>query len=204
MTPNEDAVVLPIAGDSLLVGALLMRVVAQLDDEILSTSAPSAQCATIADLRALSPAETWRLGSMRKSCLSLLIDTRQLAENLRALHRITEEAALLAYFIRHGASCPMLHGLFHVSHHVVARQRRRLGIRLGQGRPALPDKPTRDAIHRYWADIGRSEADVRQRLVQLHQQFSVYPLVVLHAVIHEFDIPRQSSRPHRSHYVAPN
>jgi len=190
MTPTEDGVVLPIAGDSLLVGALLLRVVAQLDDGSVSTAVPSAQCATIADLRALSPAETWRLGNMRKSCLSLLIDTRQLAENLRALHRITEEAALMAYFIRHGASCPMLHGLFHVSHHVVARQRRRLGIRLGQGRPALPDKVMRDAIHTCWADICRAEADPRRRLVQLHQQFSVYPLVALHRVIHEFDPTR--------------
>ena len=190
MTPTEDAVVLPIAGDSLLVGALLLRVVAQLDDGSVSTAVPSAQCATIADLRALSPAETWRLGSMRKSCLSLLIDTRQLAENLRALHRITEEAALLAYFVRHGASCPMLHGLFHVSHHVIARQRRRLGIRLGQGRPALPDKATRDAIHACWADICRAEADPRRRLVQLHQRFSVYPLVALHRVIHESDPTR--------------
>ena len=190
MTPNEDAVVLPIAGDSLLVGALLLRVVAQLDDGSVSTAVPSAQCATIAGLRALSPAETWRLGSMRKSCLSLLIDTRQLAENLRALRHINEEAALMAYFVRHGASRAMLHALFHVSHEVIARERRRLGARLGQGRPALPDKPTRDAIHRGWADICRHEADPRRRLVQLHQQFSVYPLVVLHAVIHEFDSPR--------------
>jgi len=65
----------------------------------------------------------------------------------------------------------------------------------------LPDKPTRDAIHRYWADIGRSEADVRRCLVQLHQRFSTYALVVLYAVIHEFDAPRQSSLPNRSHYV---
>jgi hypothetical protein len=164
---------------------------AQLDDEILSTTAHPAQRATIAGLRALSPAETWRLGGMRKSGLSLLIDTRQLAENLRALRRITEEAALIAYFVRHGASRAMLHGLFHVSHDVIARQRCRLGVRLGQGRPALPDKPTRDAIHRCWTDICRAESDARRCLVQLHQRFSTYALVVLYAVIHEFDIPRQ-------------
>ncbi len=188
MTLTEDAVVLPIAGDPLLVGALLLRVMAQLDD--VSGAAPPAQCATIAGLRALSPAETWRLGGMRKSGLSLVIDTRQLAENLRALRHINEEAALIAYFVRHGASRAMLHGMFHVSHDVIARQRRRLGVRLGQGRPALPDKSTRDAIHRCWADLGRAEVDARRRLVQLHQQFSVYPLVVLHAVIHEFDASR--------------
>jgi hypothetical protein len=190
MTPNEDLVVLPIAGDPLLVGALLLRVMAQIDDGSLPTSTPPAQCATIAGLRALSPAETWRLGGMRKSGLSLLIDTRQLAENLRALRHINEEAALIAYFVRHGASRAMLHGLFHVSHDVIARQRRLLGVRLGQGRPALPDSSTRDAIHRCWADICRAESDARRRLVQLHQQFAVYPLVVLHAVIHEFDAPR--------------
>ena len=43
MTSTEDAVVLPIAGDSLLVGALLLRVVAQLDDGSVSTAVPSAQ-----------------------------------------------------------------------------------------------------------------------------------------------------------------
>ena len=110
MTPTEDAVVLPIAGDSLLVGALLLRVVAQFDDGSVPIAVPSAQRATIAGLRALSPAETWRLGGMRKSCLSLLIDTRQLAENLRALRHINEEAALLAYFVRHGASRVALSG----------------------------------------------------------------------------------------------
>jgi hypothetical protein len=190
MTPAGDAVVLPIAGDPLLVGALLLRVMAQLDDASVSTTAPAAQCATIAGLRALSPAETWRLGGMRKSGLSLLIDTGQLAENLRALRHINEEAALIAYFVRHGASRAMLHGLFHVSHDVIARQRRRLGARLGQGRPALPDKSTRDAIHRSWADICREESDARRRLVQLHQRFSTCALVVLNAVIHEFDAQR--------------
>jgi hypothetical protein len=201
MTPMEDAVVVPIAGDPLLVGALLLRVMAQLDDASGAPAALPTQCATIAGLRALSPAETWRLGGMRKSGLSLVIDTRQLAENLRALRHINEEAALIAYFVRHGASRPMLHAMFHVSHDVIARQRRRLGVRLGQGRPALPEKPTRDAIHRCWAEICRAEPDARRRLVQLHQRFAVYPLVVLHAVIHEFDAPRQSNRRNRSHDI---
>src|SRR5258708_19110228 len=136
MTPTEDPVVLPISGDPLLIGALLLRAMAQFDD---SGGARRAQWATIAELRELSPLETWRLGGMRKSGLSLLIDTRQLAENLRALRHINEEAALIAYFVRHGASRAMLHRLFHVSHEVIARQRRRLGARLGQRRPALPD-----------------------------------------------------------------
>jgi hypothetical protein len=201
MTPMEDSVVVPIAGDPLLVGALLLRVMAQLDDASGTPAALPTQCATIAGLRALSPAETWRLGGMRKSGLSLVIDTRQLAENLRALRHINEEAALIAYFVRHGASRPMLHAMFHVSHDVIARQRRRLGVRLGQGRPALPEKPTRDAIHRCWAEICRAEPDARRRLVQLHQRFAVYPLVVLHAVIHEFDAPRQSNRRNRSHDI---
>ena len=144
----------------------------------------------MASLRALSPAETWRLGGMRKSGLSLVIDTRQLAENLRALRHINEEAALMAYFVRTGASRAMLHRLFHVSREVIARQQRRLGVRPGSGRPAMPDASTRDAIHRSWADVCRDESDVRQCLVQLHQRFSSCALVVLYAVIHEFDTPR--------------
>jgi len=187
MTPSEDPVVLAISGDPLLIGALLLRVMAQFDH---AGSARPAQCAAIAELRELSPMETWRLGGMRNSGLSLVIDTRQLAENLRALRQINAEAALIAYFVRHGASRPMLRELFHVSQHVLARQRRRLGVRAGHGRPALPDKPTRDAIHRCWADLGRDETDVRRRLVQLHQRFPACALVVLHAVIHEFDVPR--------------
>ena len=190
MTPTDESVVLPIAGDPLLVGALLLRVMADFDDAVGTPAGAAAQFATIAGLRALSPAETWRLGGMRKSGLSLLIDTRQLAENLRALRHINEEAALIAYFVRHGASRGMLHRWFHVSHDVIARQRRRFGVRLGQGRPALPDKSTRDAIHRCWADICRDESDSRRRLVHLHQRFSTYALVVLNAVIHEFDTPR--------------
>jgi len=43
MTPTEDAVVVPIAGDPLLVGALLLRVMAQLDDAGGSPAAPAAQ-----------------------------------------------------------------------------------------------------------------------------------------------------------------
>ena len=93
---------------------------------------------------------------MRKSGLALVIDTRQLAENLRALRHSNEEAALVAYFVRHGASRAMLHQLFHLSHNAITRQRRRLGVRLGQGRPPLPDHATRDAIHRRWADLGRA------------------------------------------------
>ena len=187
MTPVEGAVVLPITGDPMLVGALFLRVLAELDKANAAIATSPAQCAMIAGLRALSPAETWRLGSMRKSGLSLLIDTRQLAENLRALRHINEEAELIAYFIRHGASQPMLHRLFHVSHDVIARQRNRLRAPLKQGRPALPDKSTRDAIHRCWADICREERDARRRLVQLHQRFPTYALVALNAVIHEFD-----------------
>ena len=190
MTPTEDAVVFPIAGDPLLVSALLLRVMAQLDDPGSVPAVAPAHAAAIAGLRALSAAQTWRLGGMRRSGLSLVIDARQLAENLRALRHSDEEAALIAYFVRHRASRAMLHRMFHVSHEVIARQQRRLGVRLGQGRPALPDQPTRDAIHRGWADLGRAEADVRRRLVQLHQRFSTYPLVVLHRVIHEFDPPR--------------
>jgi hypothetical protein len=187
MTATEDSVTLPITGDPLLVGALLLRVIAQFDEP---RDARPSQCATIADLRDLSPLETWRLGGMRKSGLALLIDTRQLAENLRALRHINAEATLIAYFVRHGASRAMLHQLFHVSHDVLARQRRRLGVRMGHGRPALPEKSTRDAIHRCWADICRDESDARRRLVRLHQHFSTYKLVVLNAVIHEFDVPR--------------
>jgi hypothetical protein len=190
VTPAEDAVVLPIAGDALLVGALLLRVAAQFEDLVGAPAMPRGHHTAIATLRALSPAETWRLGGMRKSGLALLIDTRQLAENLRALRRINEEAVLLAYFVRHRASRAMLHRMFHVSHSVIVRQQRRLGARVGQGRPRLPDKQTRDAIHHCWADSGRTEADVRRRLVQLHQRFSAYPLVALHRVIHEFDTPR--------------
>jgi len=187
MTPIEDVVTVPITGDPLLVGALLLRVMTQIDE---APNARAAQCATIADLRDLSPLETWRLGGMRKSGLSLLVDIRQLAENLRALRHINAEATLIAYFVRHGASRAMLHQLFHVSHDVLARQRRRLGVHVGHGRPALPDKSTRDAIHRSWAEICRDEPDARRRLVRLHQQFSTYKLVVLNAVIHEFDAPR--------------
>ena len=192
--------VLPLGGDPLLVGALLLRVMAHFDD---AGGAPAhlAQCKMIAGLRVLSPLETWRLGGMRKSGLSLVIDTRQLAENLRALRRISEEAALIAYFVRHGASRTMLHALFHVSHEVIARQRRRLGARLGKGRPALPETAIRDAIHRCWADICRDESDARRRLVLLHQQFSTYALVVLYAVIHEFNAPRKRGDNDRSEHV---
>ena len=190
MTPTEDSVVLPISGDPLLIGALLLRAMAQFDDTRPTPAASPSQCMTIAELRELSPLETWRLSGMRKSGLSLLIDTRQLAENLRALRHSNAESALIAYFVRHGASRPMLRELFHVSQDVLARQRRRLGVRAGHGRPALPDKATRDAIHRCWDDVCRNESDARRRLVQLHQRFSAYALVVLNAVIHEFDTPR--------------
>ncbi|MBK7080408.1 MAG: DUF2857 family protein [Betaproteobacteria bacterium] len=94
---------------------------------------------------------------------------------------------MAAYFVSHGASRGMLHELFHLSHNAITRQRRRLGVRLGQGRPPLPDPATRDAIHRRWADLGRHESDLRRRLQQLHHQFAAYPLVVLSAVLHEFD-----------------
>ena len=186
MTLPDDSIVLPISGDPLLVGALLLRITAQIDDGAATTTAPSTPSETVAELRSLSPLETWRLSGMRKSGLSLIIHTRQLAANLRALRHISEEAALITYFVRHGASRAMLRALFHVSREVTARQRRRLGIHLGRGRPALPEAITRDAIHRCWASICRDETDSRKRLVQLHQQFAEYSLVALHAVIHEF------------------
>lgn len=205
VTTTDDTVVLPIAGDPLLIGSLLLRVIAQIEDGNIPASASPERCATIAGLSVLSPADTWRLGGMRKSGLSLLIDTRQLAANLRALRHISEEAALLAYFVQHGASRAMLHRWFHVAHDVITHQRHRLGARVGQGRPALPDQATRDAMHRAWAELDRAEPDLRRRLVQLHQRYSSYPLVVLYAVIHEFDTPSESSRrPNRSSHVARN
>ena len=106
------------------------------------------------------------------------------------VRRLRRQGIIPANIYGHGASRAMLHQLFHVSHDVLARQRRRLGVHVGHGRPALPDKPTRDAIHRCWADICRDESDARRRLVRLHQHFSTYKLVVLNAVIHEFDAPR--------------
>ncbi|MBK9704509.1 MAG: DUF2857 family protein [Betaproteobacteria bacterium] len=196
MTVPDDAIVMPISGDPPLVGALLLRVIAQGDGGSLAP-APGTSCATLAALRALSPLETWRLSGMRKSGLALVIDTRQLAENLRALRHSNEEAALAAYFVSHGASRGMLHQLFHLSHNAITRQRRRLGVHLGQGRPPLPDPATRDAIHRRWADLGRHESDLRRRLQQLHHQFAAYPLVVLSAVLHEFDTAPATAPPLR-------
>jgi hypothetical protein len=137
------------------------------------------------------------LRQWESALLDLGIDTRQLAENLRALRHSNEEAALAAYFVSHGASREMLHQLFHLSHNTITRQRRRLGVRLGQGRPPLPDLATRDAIHRRWADLGRQEIDLRRRLQQLHHQFAAYPLVVLSAVLHEFDIAPATTPPPR-------
>jgi hypothetical protein len=187
--------VLPISGDPPLVGALLLRVIARATNG--GDAGTGAPCATLAALRALSPLETWRLSGMRRSGLSLVIDTRQLAENLRALRHSNEEAALAAYFVSHGASRGMLHQLFHLSHNAITRQRRRLGVRLGQGRPPLPDPATRDAIHRRWADLGRHESDLRRCLQQLHHQFTAYPLVVLSAVLHEFDTASANASPLR-------
>jgi hypothetical protein len=186
MTFTQESVVLPLAGDPGLVSALLLRIVAQFSDGAASTM-PAVPCAAIAGLQTLSPAETLRLGSMRKTGLSLLIDPQQLTENLRALRSINDEAALIAYFVRHGASRAMLRALFHVSHEVVVRQRNRLGADVPNGRPPMPDKATRDAIHAYWAHLGREESDARRGLVRLHQRFPRWTLVVLYAVIHEFD-----------------
>ncbi|MBK6603351.1 MAG: DUF2857 family protein [Betaproteobacteria bacterium] len=195
MTTSDDSIVLPISGDPPLVGALLLRVIAQGDGGSLAP-APGTSCATLAALRALSPLETWRLSGMRKSGLALVIDTRQLAENLRAL-RQQQGGRVGGLLRRHGASRGMLHQLFHLSHNAITRQRRRLGVRLGQGRPPLPDLATRDAIHRRWADLGRHESDLRRRLQQLHHQFAAYPLVVLSAVLHEFDTAPAIARPPR-------
>jgi hypothetical protein len=160
VTPTGTRWYYRFAGDPVLVGALLLRGMAQLDEASCSTTAPAAQCATIAGLRALSPAETWRLGGMRKSGLSLLIDTRQLAENLRALRHINEEAALIAYFVRHGAparcctDCSTCHmtssrasgagsvpGWVKVDQHCPISQRAMQSIALG--RTSVAKNPTR-------------------------------------------------------------
>ncbi len=190
MTARVDSMVsLPIPGDPVLVGVLLVRVMAHFDADATHAAAPAVESQAIAALRSLSPLEAWRLGGMRHTGLSLVVDTRQLTENLRALKRITAEAETIAYFVRHGASRTMLHSLFHISHEVVSRQRRRLGIRLGKGRPRLPEEGVRDAIHRTWVRICRDQCDARERLVQLHSQFPEYSLVALNAVLNEFAEP---------------
>ncbi len=165
MTTSDDSIVLPISGDPPLVGRVaaaghcagLVNGVRCRHRTWSRHGATRWRFLRVGLSRADDPAVRRKAA---RRCLAPAIDARQLAEKVCAHCCCSnEEAGLAAYFVSHGASRGMLHQLFHLSHNVITRQRRRLGVRLGQGRPPLPDPATRDAIHRRWADLGRHEIE---------------------------------------------
>jgi hypothetical protein len=136
-------------------------------------------------LRQLSAVDLGRLAAMRSLTIGVAFDNAALKAGLRSVALVNEAMALETYFIRHGASTHLMSALFKVRRNLTLQRRRDLGVRRPAGRVRLPDRVTRERIHRAWWAI--SDPAPRARYHRLHQEFQDIPIAVLEAVIREFE-----------------
>ncbi|MDH1503378.1 hypothetical protein [Comamonas terrigena] len=105
--------------------------------------------------------------------------------SLRQVDTSKDEAAMLQYFARHGASRALLKRLFSVS----TERTVELTKGFGQvGRARRPKADVCDQVHLAWHELqhGMGDAPLRQRLYSLHQRFSELSIRELESALSEF------------------
>lgn len=135
-------------------------------------------------MRSLSPlsaADLKRLSVMNDLRIRVELDHESLDAGLRLLQRINEARELEAYFVRHGASAPLIRRLFKTRRDEVYRRRRESDTRIPKGTPPLPTYEIRQRVQRRWVALG--ELPLRTRYHQLHQEFPSHPIRVLERIV---------------------
>lgn len=155
------------------------------EDGLAQINSSGVETDQLMGLRELSPIDLMRLASMRELMIAVRLDPGGLKAGLRALRRVNEARALETYFIRNGASCQMMRTLFKIRHKVTLKHRRDCGAWRPSGHVRLPDRLTRQRIHRAW--LALKDPNPRLRYFQLHHAFPNFSIAALEAVLRQFE-----------------
>ncbi|EKD99093.1 MAG: hypothetical protein ACD_23C00136G0001, partial [uncultured bacterium] len=78
----------------------------------------------------------------------------------------------------------MMMDLFRIGLKELIHHRRVLGVNCKNGRPKLPDEATQIKIYKAWKSL--KHPNIRQKYLDLHNQFPEVPIAVLYAISVEF------------------
>lgn len=143
---------------------------------------------TLDRVRVLKGGEAQQLLDAANGLFAVSIDGPRFRWLLDTVEYQARAAALLEYYVTHGASLAMIRALLKPDRTVLAEYIAKISGPRPRGRPRLPDTATRDRIHAGWA-AGRAAAPKcpeRERLVNLHREFPSYTLATLFSVLNEF------------------
>jgi hypothetical protein len=179
---------LPVC-DTATRSALLQEISKQIEaaqiDELLTSGLDGE---TLDRLRALPSGSALYLADVAAGLFFVGIDISRLRLLLDTLEERDRSAALLEYYVEHGATLAMIRALLRPNKVVLASYIEKLCGALPRGRPALPQACIRDRIHSAWAAIQKANPTLaeRERLVELHRAFPAYTLAALFSVLNEF------------------
>jgi Protein of unknown function (DUF2857) len=135
-------------------------------------------------LRGFRANELKQLAAHIGPAVQITLDPKLFNASLKRLCAIQREAELFEYYIRNGASIPMLRDVFRADAARITTARKLLPKPSGGGRPAMPSDEQRRMILQKWIDIGQS-VHAREKYWLLHQMNGRYNLQTLFAVINE-------------------
>lgn len=140
-------------------------------------------------LRTMSSRDAVRASHLQHVAIEVTLNENQL---FHAFTQVADERRvrqLLEYFVRHGASIPMLCKMFKISSKEAKATKQLLIANQRLGRPPMPDLLHREEIHAQWDSIIKADRTVplREQIYLLHQRFPSHTLATLWLVINEFD-----------------
>jgi Protein of unknown function (DUF2857) len=139
-------------------------------------------------LRQRRPIELVELAGMSETKMELHLDCKSLLAGTRRLDMIKRQRFLQEYFVKYGAPTEMCIALFKMTSTECREMRRLLCPGMTSAGNGKPVESVRDTIHSAWAEIERSEFDLRERYYQLHVKFDAkYSMQALWKTVHEFD-----------------
>ena len=141
---------------------------------------------TLDRVRALTTGEAQQLLEAANGLFTVRIDGIRFRWLLDTVENQARDAALLEYYVRHGASLAMIRALLKPDKTVLAEYVAKISGPRPRGRPSLPDATTRDRVHAWWANGRGTARPDRERLVELHRDFPGYTLATLFSVLNEF------------------
>jgi Protein of unknown function (DUF2857) len=135
-------------------------------------------------LRGFRAAELKQLAAHMGAAVQITLDPIMFTASLKRLCAMQREAELFEYYIRHGASIPMLREVFKADGARISAARKLLPRPAGGGRPQMPSDEQRRSILQKWLEIG-PKVHAREKYWLLHQMNGRYGLQTLFAVINE-------------------
>ena len=137
-------------------------------------------------LRKLSMSDAWHV-TQRNCGLSVSIDPAVFGAELNRLQLVKQSQAVFEYFVKHGATAPMLTRLFNETPTRIRQMSSLLGPSEA-GRPRMPPDDVRTRIAADWAEICAAIAPTepnheRRRFMALHERWPNYLFRALDAVV---------------------